>query len=103
MLRTSETGRVPTGRANDRKARSAQPVVVSESRSMLSRPLMLLQVRTPSCSGGYIGEMIARFGVDGDYLSGMRFATDGPLKEAKTRAIVAGFLMPNGQAVRRNA
>lgn len=39
--------------------------------------------------------MIARFGVDGDYLSGMRFATDGPLKEAKTRAIVAGFLMPN--------
>jgi hypothetical protein len=39
--------------------------------------------------------VIARFGADGDYLSGMCFATDGPLKEAKTRAIVAGFLMPN--------
>lgn len=39
--------------------------------------------------------VIARFGVDGDYLSGMCFATDGPLREAKTRAIVAGFLMPN--------
>ena len=37
--------------------------------------------------------VIARFGDDGpDYESGLMAATDGPLKEAKTRAIVAGYL-----------
>ncbi len=39
--------------------------------------------------------VIARFGPDGEYLSGLGAATDGPLKEAKTRAIVAGYLTPN--------
>jgi hypothetical protein len=41
--------------------------------------------------------VIARFGPDGEYLSGLGAATDGPLKEAKTRAIVAGYLTPDAR------
>jgi hypothetical protein len=46
--------------------------------------------------------VIARFGEDGDYMSGMCFANSGPLKEARTRAIVLDYIKA-GDAPMRGA
>ena len=39
--------------------------------------------------------VIARFGPDGDYISGMCFADEGVLLVAKTRAVEAGYVTPS--------
>lgn len=49
------------------------------------------------CTQGYDDEpychtVIARFGADGDYKSGLEFASKGPLREAAMLAIDAGLL-----------
>jgi len=44
--------------------------------------------------------VIARFGLDGDYLSGLPVSNSGVLFVAKTRAIAAGLLAPNATDLR---